>query len=718
MPIKKINIFSPIEVLTNKNPKLSQKIKKLGINTIKDLLWYFPFRYEDFSQIYKINQVKLNQEATICGKIKSVKIRKSWHRKIFLVEAIIEDDTGKIKAVWFNQPFLKNILETGRLANFSGKIALNEKKEIYLSHPVYEFIDLPNQVTKHTGRLVPIYSEIKGLSSKILRNLIEKALRMVLPIKEWIPNYILFKYDLFEINSALQKIHFPQKLNEALNAKKRFIFDDLFLLQLYNLKQKLNLLEQKAPQINFEIDWIKNILKSLPFELTLAQKKALWEILKDLTRIKPMNRLLQGDVGSGKTIVAALASLVVAKNDLQTVFMAPTEVLANQHFETFKKIFKYINLENQPVLGLLTSSSAKIFYENDLESNILKNKIYKSILNNEIKIIIGTHALIQKSVKFSNLGFVIIDEQHRFGVRQRAELLKNGDLIPHFLSMSATPIPRTLMHTIFGDLDVSIINELPKGRKPIITRIVPKEKRNDAYKFIHKEILSGRQVFVICPRIENKTEEDNEANQKLSRRQILNLELKNVKSEYEKLQNEIFPDLKVAMLHGKMKPKEKDEIMNKFKNKEIDILVSTSVIEVGVDVPNASIMVIEGAERFGLAQLYQFRGRVGRGEHQSYCFLFVNSDNLDSLKRLRALILAKNGFELAEMDLKLRGPGEFLGEAQSGFSDLAIKGLSNPEIVKISRESALDLIKKDPFLKNHPLVLEKLEDFSKKIHLE
>ncbi|MCX7589465.1 MAG: ATP-dependent DNA helicase RecG [Patescibacteria group bacterium] len=711
--MQKLDLENDISLLTGFNTKITFKLKKIGINTILDLLKYFPFRYEDFSKIYNISEIEPNQNVTIQAKIKSLKVHRSWQRKIIIVEAILEDKTGQIKAVWFNQPFLKNILKVGKFFNFSGKVSFDDKNEIYLAHPIYETIDLVNNETKHTARLVPIYSETKGLTSKLIRNIIKTALKTIKPLKEWIPYEILIKYNFPEINQSFKLIHFPNKLSEALRAKKRFAFEDIFLLQIYNLKQKLNLNNQKSFSIKTDLEWLKKILAKLPFELTFSQKKALWEILQDLNKEKPMNRLLQGDVGSGKTIVSALSCLVCAKNGYQSVLMAPTEVLAIQHYNTFKNLFNYISLENQPVLGLLTSSNSLIFYENDVESKVKKDFFKKEVLNNKINIIIGTHALIQKTIEFNNLGFVVVDEQHRFGVNQRAALLNKKNYIPHFLSMSATPIPRTLMLTIFGDLDISLISELPKGRKPIITKIISPENRLKAYNFIKEQIKIGRQAFVICPRIES-------SNNELNKEDILKLDIKNVEEEYKKLSEKIFPEFKVGMLHGKLKSKEKNEIMQKFKNNEINILVSTSVIEVGVDVPNATIMMIEGAERFGLSQLYQFRGRVGRGEHQSYCFLFTDSNSKTTRLRLEALIKAKNGFELAEIDLKLRGPGEFLGEKQTGFPDLSMKGLMDVELIKNSREAANLLFKKNPQLdfKNNKELLKKLEEFQKRIHLE
>ncbi len=712
-----IELHQNLFEIKNIGPKFLSKLKKLKIETVKDLLWHFPNRYEDFSQIYKIKDLIPGQEATIQGKIKEISWHRTWQKNFYLLEALISDETGSIRAVWFNQPYLKNILRPGKIANFSGKVSISNQ-EIYLANPVYELIS-PHQIhheTKHTGRIIPIYPETKGLTSKGIRYLIKPILDKLPPLTDPIPKEILEKENLPELNQALKNIHFPENLEEALRAKKRFAFEYLFLLQLHNLSERFKIAAHKAFRIKIDLEEIKKIIQKIPFELTFSQKKVLWEILKDIEKDQPMNRLLQGDVGSGKTVIAALVAIYLGLQDYQTAFMAPTEVLARQHYQTFKKFFK----DFEKGIALLTRSESKIFYGHQLETKISKKKLNKEIEEAKIKIVIGTHALIQKDVKFSNLALVVIDEQHRFGVNQRSALIKKPiqekskiQPIPHFLSMSATPIPRTLALTIFGDLDLSLITELPKNRKPIITKIVDPKNRDKAYAFIRGQVKKGRQAFVICPRIGEEKEK-----QEISQKTRLNLEVKSVKEEYEKLAKKVFPDLKVGMLHGKMKPKEKEEIMNKFLERKIDILIATSVIEVGIDVPNATIMMIEGAERFGLAQLYQFRGRVGRGEHQSFCFLFTESNSKKTQERLKSIIEAKNGLELAEKDLKIRGPGEFLGEAQTGMPDLAMKALQNPELIKKSREAAYEILKKDPYLKNYPLLKEKLAQFKKEVHLE
>ncbi len=716
-----IPLEMPLELLRGITPRFLKLLQKLGIKTARDLLWHFPVRYEDFSQIYKIADLEPGQHATIQGVIEDIKTRRTWRKNLTIVEAEVTDDSGTIRVVWFNQPYLADTLRPGRVANFAGKISLSDEGELYLSHPAYE-LTTKERETRHTARLVPIYSETRGLTSRGLRFLIQPILKSAERQAEWLPEKILKENGLPEINQALALVHFPQKIEDAEAAKKRFAFEDLFLLQLYNLEQKLKLAQEKAPAIKTNIERLKGLIAQLPFELTPSQKKSLWEIIQDLEHPRPMNRLLQGDVGSGKTVVAALAAIIAAEEGQQTAFMAPTEVLAQQHFETLKGLFLKIAEGNQPTLGLVTSSGAKIIYENDLGSNVTKQTLTKKLADGEVKIVIGTHALIQKSVTFKNLGLAVIDEQHRFGVKQRAALLRNtrnnqGPLhaiVPHFLSMSATPIPRTLMLTVFGDLDISLITELPTGRKNIVTKIIPPAGRKTAYGFIREEISRKRQVFVICPRIE-KTE-DVELGTKNN--ESKNLELKSVKEEYEKLSKKIFPDLRLAMLHGQMKSKEKEKVMADFRAGKIDILVSTSVIEIGVDIPNATIMMVEGADRFGLAQLYQFRGRVGRSEHQSYCFLFTDSTSESTAARLRAIIEAKNGFELAERDLKIRGPGEFLGEAQTGLPDFAMHALTDTQLVKNSRTAAAELLQTDPKLKKHPLLGMKLLAFQKEIHPE
>ena len=713
-----ISLTTPLSSIHGIGPRFLTRLNKLRLFTVRDLLWHFPTRYEDWSRIANIAELGTSDHVTVRGVVQEIKNIRTWRKRMVITEALIGDESGTIKAIWFNQPYIGNALTKGAIANFAGKVA-QRKNETYLSNPTYEVVRSEDQVTKHTGRLVPTYPETHGLTSRGIRYLIAPIFDDLEEIQEFIPGEILESQDLPHVEDALHDIHMPESLPTAERARERFSFEELFLLQLNNLRQKLALKKQTAPKIVSSDSQVKKLLKELPFELTGAQYQALHEVFDDLSKPQPMNRLLQGDVGSGKTIVAALAAVVTASSKYQTGIMAPTEVLARQHYKTLTKLFPDFSLG----IGLLVSKEARAFYGEGLETEMPKQELIKKIASGEIKILIGTHALIQKNVDFENLGLVVVDEQHRFGVAQRAELIKRHQEktghshLPHFLSMSATPIPRTLMMTIFGDLDSSLINELPKNRKAIITKIVAPENREKAYAFIRGQARHERQTFVICPRIQpSEIQDDGVASSDFKK--LLELDVKTVKKEFEKLSKKVFPDLKVGMLHGKLKNEEKKKVMADFAGRKTDILVSTSVIEVGVDIPNATIMMIEGSEWFGLAQLYQFRGRVGRGEHQSFCFLFTESHTRTTQARLQSLITAKNGFELAEMDLKFRGPGELLGNEQTGLPDIAMRALQNEQLIKDSREAARKIMEIDPEFTKHPLLMARMQAFQKETHLE
>ena len=723
-----LNLETELRNIKGINEKFLLKLDKLKLKTVRDLLWHFPFRYDDFSTIVNIGDLKTNQAATIRGVVQKVSLRRSWRRKFVIIEAIIADETGGIKAVWFNQPYIAKALRAGLKVNFAGKVVLSND-ELVMQSPAYEPIGLTTEA-KHTAGLIPIYSETKGLTSKGLRFLISAILKVMDPAKDFIPEDVLIANEMPNLMGALRGIHFPTNLGQAERARQRFAFSELLLLQLANLRSKIALTKEKAPPLLIERPWIDEIVGKLPFPLTDAQTRSLDEILTDLGKSQPMNRLLQGDVGSGKTVVAAIAALAAAKNEKQTAFMAPTEVLARQHYKTLTTIFKNLTIG----VGILTGSEARVYYGDDSEMKTTRAKLLADVESGKLKLILGTHALIsegkiKKPIRFNDLALAIVDEQHRFGVEQRAALVKlekkpGDETTIHFLSMSATPIPRTLALTIFGDLDISIIDELPKGRKEIVTKVVSPENRQKAYDFIRAQVKSGRQVFVICPRIEAAIADDAADGELLEeaptpdKRKDLWQEVKNVTEVYEALSKRTFPDLRLAMLHGKLKSAEKAKIMYDLSAGNLDILVSTSVIEVGVDVPNASIMMVEGADRFGLSQLYQFRGRVGRGEHQSYCLLFSDSTSESTQNRLNALLKAKNGFELAEEDLAIRGPGQFIGDKQTGIPDIAMKALNNMELVKAARESASSLLKKDGELSGHPVLRLALARFQKQIHLE
>ncbi len=701
-----MELFDPIPKMSFAGDGYLNRLSRLGIKTISDLLFYFPFRYNDFSNAKKIADLSLGETATILGKISRVETIRTRKKHLNLIEATITDESGDIGVVWFGQSFLARNLKAGDFISLSGKIAKGPKG-LYLQNPVYEKIgetEIKNRRRVHTGGLIAVYPETAGVTSRGIRYLVNKFVGLSEKIGEPLPAEVRERRGLMNIKDALAAIHFPKNFEEAERAKKRFAFEELFLLQLATAKSARNLKKEPAPEIKIDIEKIKKFVGELPFKLTDAQRKTAWEILQDLAKQSPMNRLLNGDVGSGKTVVAGLAAFSCVLNGYQAAFMAPTEILTHQHFESFLKLFeKYKDIE----IGRLCAKSAKVGKAGNF-SPIKKAEFLKKARNGGINIIIGTHSLIQKNAGFKKLGLAIVDEQHRFGVRQRAELLNSENLTPHFLSMSATPIPRTLALTVFGDLDISILNEMPKGRQKIITKIIPPAGRKSAYAFIREEIKKGRQIFVICPRIEKNGDEENGKS--------VWAEVKAVKDEYKKLSEKIFPDLKIAALHGKLKTDEKESAIKKFGAGEFDILVATSVVEVGIDVPNATVMMIEGADRFGLSQLHQFRGRVGRGGHQSYCLLFPTNE--DSNQRLKAMIEYDDGFKLAQKDLEIRGPGSFFGGRQWGLPDLAMASLADFALIKAAREEAEIILQKDPELKNHPLLAEKLAKFAHLTHLE
>ncbi|MEK7615907.1 MAG: ATP-dependent DNA helicase RecG [Patescibacteria group bacterium] len=667
-----ISLETSIENLAHVGPRTLPRLKRLGITKVKHLLWHFPSRYEDFAEIIPIDQAtQVDTVVSIQGEVQKIETTRAWRKHLNITTAYVADDTESIRVVWFNQPFIERSLPEGTRVSCSGKLKL-DKRGIYLSSPSYEKITR-DELT-HTGRLVPVYPETDGISSKYLRFLIKPILDQLKDVPDPLPVSIVQKFQFPDLLYSLRTIHFPETEPDTVAPRQRFAFEELFFLQLRALMDRQRMKLLPAPRIAFEKENIAALVKSLPFTLTNDQRLAAFEILKDIERSYPMNRLLNGDVGSGKTVVALIAAYQTARAGYQTVFMAPTELLATQHYGTISEL-----VPPGISLGILTGSKK---------------------INKDAQIIVGTHAVIQKGVTFNNLGLVVIDEQHRFGVKQRMKLIKDQKLVPHLLSMTATPIPRTLALTIYGDLDVSLIKEKPKGRQEITTKVVSHEKRAEAYQFIEKQIQEGRQIFVICPRIEASEAKT---------------DMKMVTEEFKKL-SALFPHRKVAMMHGKMR--EKGEIMQKFKDHEIDVLVSTSVIEVGVDVPNATIMMIESAERFGLAQLHQFRGRVGRGAHQSYCLLFTSSPDITSTRRLKAMEATNDGFKLAEMDLKIRGPGQFTGTIQSGIPDLAMASLSDINLIKTARDSAQELLKEDATLSRYPLLHARLEELQKMVHFE
>jgi len=733
------NLDSKISSVPRVNAKYADALGRLNIRSIRDLLFHFPFRYEDYSERVPIDDLEKDMTATIMGTVISSKLSRTWKKKIMIVEAHIQDESGTVRAVWFNQPYISDQLVEGRAVRLSGKVS-EDSKGIYFSNPAWE---RSSREPTNTGRLVPIYPETEGITSRWLRWQISELMKRVEDIADPVPSEMLDELHLPDIKTSLKYIHFPTSENQYLLAQKRFAFQNMLLVQLASLRARQTWEKENAASIPFDNENIKNFVDSLPFQLTDAQKKSSFEILKDLERNKPMNRLLNGDVGSGKTVVAAIAALSVTSVGYQIALMAPTEVLARQHFESISKLFSEQNItvalltnsyqlihpchsERSPVLSEKVRDEVEKSQPRSFDSipplsrshsaqddtkKISRIELLGNIKTGKINVIIGTHALIQKDVRFKNLVLVVVDEQHRFGVQQRAYLQKeianiNDGLpgkIPHLLSMTATPIPRTLTLAFFGDLDLSILDEMPKNRKPIITKIVLPSKREEAYDFVRSEIAEGRQAFFIFPLVEESS--------KLT-------ELKAATQEHERLSRDIFPELKLGLLHGKLKAKEKEQVMQDYKDKKYDILVATSVVEVGIDVPNASVIMIEDADRFGLSQLHQFRGRVGRGPHQSYCFLLAGKGKSSNNARLKALEKNVDGFAIAEEDLKLRGPGQFFGTQQSGLPDIAMQHIANVKLIEISRKYAEEILTRDPSLRKHGLLKKDLERFAINVHME
>lgn len=695
-----ITLTTPIESVPKISRTIVPALKRLSIHTVCDLLLHLPSRYEDFSAKKLIADVIADETVTVQGTVRTISRFQTKTSGKLMIQATIADQSGTIKAVWFNQPYVLRNLAVGDGVYLSGKAEL-QYRGMTLSNPSYEKISSrvfgAFHAPLHTGRIVPIYPETRGITSRWLRYLISLFLVLREQMADPLPEDIRAQFDVPELKDAVNAVHNPRDKGEIAGSLRRFQFEQLLIIQLYSLRERTKMRQAQAISIPADIVKIKEFVGSLSFSLTDAQRRSLWEIIKDMEKPTPMNRLLEGDVGSGKTVVAAAALLLAHHAGKRACMLAPTEILAKQHADTLEKMLAPFGVR----VGVYTSSEKRI--------------------PARTSVFVGTHALLQKNIRISNLALIIVDEQHRFGVEQRAALIHhhraNGEH-PHFLSMTATPIPRTLALTIYGDLDVSLLDEMPKLRKKIITRVVNPDLRNEAYEFIRKEIKQDRQAFVICPRIEVA---DNDATGRVQGKKqqasLLAADIKTVTEEYQKLGTIIFPDLRVAMLHGKMKPAEKSRIMQSFKEGDIDILVSTSVIEVGVDIPNASVMMIEGAERFGLAQLHQFRGRVGRGTEQSYCFLFPTEQGM-AAHRLRSLVTAATGFELAEIDLKLRGPGDFLGAKQWGFSPLGMAALTNPVLVRDVRIAAANLLARDPDLRTSPLLNKKVSAIARVMHHE
>ncbi len=708
--------------------KQKRALARLNLFSVKDLLFHFPVRYSDISEVKKIVELQAGEIATIYGKVSKLKTKKAFRSGIPMAEGEIADLSGKIKIIWFNQAYLAKMMHDGDSVKLTGKVT-DSKSGVYIANPEFEkmqdmpidthdtlFKDENGEKISSEGFSYPVYHETQGITSKWFYHTIEKILKdkTLDEVEDYIPEDILRKYNLPTLKTSLVWIHKPKNKNDRESARKRFAFEEVFCIQLERQHDKHEYRKNKSFQIGAAPEDVNKFLKRFPFEPTKSQTKSINTILSDLGKNFPMSRLLEGDVGSGKTAVAATASYVTVNQrpngqnfgNLQVAYMAPTEILAAQHFESFIKYFKHLPIN----VGLITGSGCRKFPSKsnpEQWTDISRAQLLKWVANGEIPILIGTHALIQKTVKFKNLALVVIDEQHRFGTAQRRKLVRKDNLAPHLLSMTATPIPRTLALTIYGDLDLSLLEEMPLGRKRIITEIITQDKRNKTYEEIRKELEAGRQLYVICPRIFEADPEKETA-----------LNVKSAVEEAKRLKKEIFREYEIGVIHSKMSKEKKEDVMQEFTENKIQILCATSVIEVGVNVPNATLIIIEGAERFGLAQLHQLRGRVIRSSHQAYCYIFADAKTQKTMDRLKALKTAKNGFELAELDLTLRGAGELGGTKQWGITDLGMEAIKNLKMVEAARTEAIRLIEEDPELINFPLLKSKVKEKAGEFHFE
>jgi ATP-dependent DNA helicase RecG len=674
----RVGLNSPVTAISGIGPTQAKRLKRLGVETIGDLLYLFPRRHEDYSSLKPIGKLAYGEQVTVIGTIRATRVKRT-RGGATIVNTVVADGSGKIQATWFNQPYLADQFKRGRQIVLSGTVDEYLGRPV-MSSPTWEPLDAD---LVHTGRLVPVYPLTQGLNARWLRRIMKRTIDYwTKRLPDHLPSHIRDRLDLMPLERAVAQMHFPDDPQSLAQSRRRLTFDEFFVLQIGVLRQRQEWQSQPGILIPVDRAKLEAFLSVLPYELTGAQQKALEEILTDLSGDAPMSRLLQGDVGSGKTVVALATMYVVASAGYQTSIIAPTEILAEQHFRSAVAMLGQHDLNVALLTGSVPPSE--------------KDAIYAGLAAGQINVLVGTHAVIQEGVQFDKLALAIVDEQHRFGVRQRGALRGKG-YNPHILVMSATPIPRTLTLTAYGDLDLSLIDEMPPGRQPIQTKWFAEPERERAYRFLGSQVEKGRQAYIICPLVEESEK----------------IEAKAAVEEYERLQKAIFPDLRLGLLHGRLKSAEKEEAMRRFGEHELDILVSTSVVEVGIDVPNATVMLVEGANRFGLAQLHQFRGRVGRGEHASYCILLADSTTDVSEERLRAIEETQDGFKLAEKDLEMRGPGDFFGTRQSGLPDLKLASLGDTHTLELARREARELFALDPDLAHpdHRLLARQVDEF-------
>lgn len=667
-----MNCDTPVGDLGRYGKALASRFKKLGIKTLGDLLTHPPSRYEDLSEIKSIKDLIAGETVTICATVEVIANRRTPQKQMVLTEAVLSDGTGKIAAVWFRQPYIVNTLKPNTKAYFAGKISSEYGGRLQILSPIYE----TGERAVHTGRIIPIYPTTVNLTQKHIRAAVEMAVPALSTIADPLPEEMQVQYRLLPLASALREIHYPTDFPKLERALKRLQFDELLLHQLLALRTKNEVRKEVGVPVPFAEKKTQEFVGNLPFNLTDDQRKAAWAILRDMEKGEPMSRLLDGDVGSGKTVVAAIAAVNVAAAGGQTALMAPTEILAKQHYETLSKFLTPANL------ALRTNG----YHEGEDNASL----------------VVGTHALLEEGVLMPNLALAVVDEQHRFGVDQRHELLKKRQdgKLPHLLSMTATPIPRTLHLALYGDLDISLLREKPKNRLPIMTKALKADRANEAYDLVRSEVANGRQAFVVCPLIDPSD----------------TLGAKSATELHNELAKKVFKNLRVGLIHGRLKSAEKEKVMAETAAGKIDVLVATAVIEVGIDIPNATVMVVTGAERFGLAQLHQFRGRVGRSAHQSYCFALASEGAVTS--RLRAFAECADGFELAEKDLQMRGPGELFGTRQSGIEEMKFATFNDLGLVEDAREAALELLGVDARLDNVPVLRDQILRHERSAHLE
>ena len=681
---ERTHLDSPITAIPGVGPANAEKFARLGVKTIRDLLFMLPRRYDDFSALKPINRLQYGDEVTVIGSVWEVSLRRT-RGGAELIQAILSDGSGTIQCTWFN-PYLKDKIRRGQQIVVSGRVDEYQGR-LTFSSPEWEHLE---KDLLHTARLVPVYPLTEGVSARWLRKLMRRTIDYWAPrVPDFVPDPVLVSAGLISLPKAVEQAHFPDSQAQLDAARKRLAFNDLFVLQIGMLRQRQQWKSQAGRVLDVDAATVDGFFSALPFSLTAAQRRAFDDVLGDVRSGQPMNRLIQGDVGSGKTVVAAAAMFAATQTGAQAAIMAPTEILAEQHFNSLSRLFASLDpgrLRHPVVVRLLTGSTPPAE----------RDETGSGLADGRVNVLIGTHALIQEGVAFNDLAFVVIDEQHRFGVTQRAALRQKG-VNPHVLVMTATPIPRTLALTLYGDLDLSVIDEMPPGRQPVETRIVRPAERERVYGFIRAQIEKGRQAYVICPLVEESDK----------------IEAKAAVEEYQRLQRQVFPQFKLGLLHGRLKPDEKEAVMRAFAANELNVLVSTSVVEVGIDVPNATVMLIEGANRFGLAQLHQFRGRVGRGAEKSYCLLLADSTANGTSERLQAVESTTDGFVLAEKDLELRGPGEFFGTRQAGLPDMRFSAMADARLIDLARREAENVVAADPdlALPEHAALARRVQDF-------